>query len=328
MRAIICRSFGPPESLVLEEVDDPSPGEGEVIVEIEACAITFPVMLMIEDKYQVKANLPFCPGGDVGGVISAVGLGVTDLHVGERVLAGTGVGGLADRVVVRREQVIPVPDHVDLVAASGFLYAYGTSLHGLKDRARIEPGESLLVLGAAGSVGLAAVELGAQMGARVIAAASTDERLALCKERGATETVNYGREDLKTRVRELTDGAGADVVYDVVGARFSEPALRSTAWGGRFLVVGFAAGDIPRIPLNLVLLKGCAVVGVWWGEYAKREPLRYRQDVAELVAMLGDGRIRPHVWATYPLEQAGAAMREVADRRAIGKVVVVPRVGV
>jgi NADPH:quinone reductase len=322
MRALLCKAFGPPESLVLEEVDDPQPADGQVVVDVHACAINFPDVLIIQNLYQFKPPLPFSPGGEVAGVVSAIGRGVTGLAVGDRVFASTGAGGLAEKVAVGAAAVIPVPKGIDLVHASAFLYAYGTSHHALKDRALLRPSETLLVLGAAGGVGLAAVELGALMGATVIAAASSEDKLALCRAHGAAMTVNYAGEDLKARVRELTGGAGADVVYDAVGGSYSEPALRSTAWEGRFLVVGFAAGDIPKIPLNLPLLKGCSVVGVFWGAFVAREPERHRANVAELVGWWQEGKLRPHVSSTYPLERAGEAIRELADRKAKGKIVV------
>ena len=322
MRAVICSAFGPPESLTVEEVRAPSAGPGQVLVDVHACAVSFPDVLMLADKYQFKPGLPFTPGGEIAGVVSAVGDGVTTVSVGDRVLASTGAGGLAEQVVAPASSAIPVPDGVDLTEASAFLYAYGTSHHALKDRARIQPGETLLVLGAAGGVGLAAVELGALMGATVIAAASTDAKLELCRQHGAALTINYDTEDLKTRVRELTDGKGADVVYDAVGGPYSEPALRATAWDGRFLVVGFAAGEIPRVPLNLPLLRNCSIVGVIWGAWVGREPERHRANVAELVGWWRDGRLKPHVSSTYPLDRAGEALRELADRRAMGKVVV------
>jgi NADPH2:quinone reductase len=322
MRAVLCKEFGPPESLVLEEVGDPQPGPGQVVLDVRACAVNFPDVLIIQNLYQFKPPLPFSPGAEVAGIVRSVADDVSGVAVGDRVFASTGWGGLAEQVATSAASCIPVPDGIDLVPASAFLYAYGTSHHALKDRAELQPGETLVVLGAAGGVGLAAVELGAHVGAVVIAAASTDEKLALCREHGASMTINYTTEDLKTRVRELTDGRGADVVYDAVGGPYSEPALRSIAWGGRFLVVGFAAGEIPRVPLNLPLLKQCSIVGVFWGAFVGREPERHRRNVDELVALWRDGTIHPHVSATYPLERAGEAIRELADRRALGKVVV------
>jgi len=310
---------------VIEEVDDPSPGGGQVVIDIEACAVNFPDVLMIQDMYQFKPPLPFSPGAEVAGTVSAVGDGVEALDVGDRVLASPGWGGLAEKVAVDARSAIKVPDGIDLVHASSFLYAYGTSHYALKDRGQLQPGESLLVLGAAGGVGLAAVELGAAMGANVIAAASSDEKLELCVEHGASMTINYATEDLKTRVRELTGGLGADVVYDPVGGQYSEPALRSTAWEGRFLVIGFADGEIPRIPLNLALLKGCSIVGVFWGAFVGREPQRHRANVAELLDWWKEGKLHPHVSSTYPLERSSEAIRELADRKAKVKVVVTIR---
>jgi NADPH2:quinone reductase len=307
---------------VLEDVDEPVAGNGQVVVDVHACAVNFPDVLIIQDMYQFKPPLPFSPGAEVAGVISAVGPGVTDLKVGDRVLASPGWGGLAEKVVVNADSAVPLPAEVDFLHASSFLYAYGTSQYALKDRGHLKPGETLVVLGAAGGVGLAAVELGAVMGANVIAAASTDDKLALCREYGAAMTINYSTEDLKTRIRELTGGKGADVVYDAVGGQYSEPALRSMAWEGRFLVIGFAAGEIPRIPLNLALLKSCDIVGVFWGAFVGRERARHRENVAELMQWWRDGKLRPHVSSIYPLEKASDAIRELADRRAKGKVVV------
>jgi NADPH:quinone reductase len=322
MRAVLCRQYGPPESLTVEAVEDPTAGDGQVVVDVKACAVNFPDVLIIQNLYQFKPPLPFSPGAEFAGVVSAVGAGVDGVSVGDRVFASTGWGGLAEKIAVGAGSLIPIPDGIDFGPASSFLYAYGTSHYALKDRAGLQPGESLVVLGAAGGVGLAAVELGAFMGATVIAAASSDDKLDLCRQYGATETINYATEDLKTRIRELTGGAGADVVYDPVGGPYSEPALRAIAWAGRFLVIGFAAGDIPAIPLNLALLKGCDIVGVFWGAFVGREPERHRQNVEELVGWWRDGKLRPHVSSTYPLERAAEAIRELVDRKAKGKVVV------
>ena len=322
MRAVLCKEYGPPESLTVEEVDDPKAGDGQVVVDVEACAVNFPDVLLIQNLYQFKPALPFSPGAEVAGVVSSVGAGVDGVTIGDRVLASTGWGGLAEKIAVGAGTLIPVPDGMDFGVASSFLYAYGTSHYALKDRARLQPGETLVVLGAAGGVGLAAVELGALMGATVIAAASTDDKLKLCHEYGASMTINYGTEDLKARIRKLTGGVGADVVYDPVGGQYSEPALRSTAWGGRFLVVGFAAGEIPSIPLNLSLLKGCDIVGVFWGAFVGRFPEHHRRNIEELMGWWRDGKLRPHVSSTYPLDRAAEAIRELADRKAKGKVVV------
>jgi len=322
VRAVLCKAFGPPESLVLEEVDDPVAGDGQVVIDIHACAVNFPDVLIIQDMYQFKPPLPFSPGAEVAGVVSSVGPGVTELSVGDRVLSNPGWGGLAEKVAVNAGQAMPIGDELDFEHASAFMYAYGTSHYALKDRAHLQPGESLVVLGAAGGVGLAAVELGALMGANVIAAASTDDKLDLCREYGASMTINYSTEDLKIRIRELTGGAGADVVYDAVGGAYSEPALRSMAWEGRFLVIGFAAGEIPKIPLNLALLKSCDIVGVFWGAFVARDRTRNRENIDELMSWWRDGKLRPHVSSVYPLEKSADAIRELADRRAKGKVVV------
>lgn len=322
MKAIVCTRFGGPEVLEATELPDPVAGEGQVVIDVRACAVNFPDVLMIQNLYQYKPPLPFIPGGEIAGVVRALGPGVAGVRTGERVIASTQVGGLAEQVVARASSLTTVPEGVSLAEASGLLYAHGTSYHALADRAHIQPGESLVVLGAAGGVGLAAVELGRLMGARVIAAASTEEKLEVCRRHGAHETINYDKEDLKTRIRELTGGLGADVVYDAVGGPYAEPALRSTAWDGRYLVVGFAAGDIPRIPLNLPLLRGCSVIGVFQGSFAQRFPERHRRNVEQLGAWWREGRISPFVSATFPLEQGADAIRELAERRAVGRVVV------
>lgn len=324
MRAVLCKEFGPPESLVVEEVPDPVAGPGQVVVDVAGCGVNFPDVLIVQDKYQFKPALPFSPGGELAGTVSAVGDGVDDLAVGDRVAAMIGWGAMAEQVAIPAPAAVKVPDGVDLVDAAAFLMAHGTSQYALVDRGALQAGETLLVLGAAGGVGLAAVEIGAMLGARVIAAASTDEKLELCRSRGATETVNYATEDLRARLKELTGGQGVDVCYDPVGGDLSELALRSMAWEGRFLVIGFAAGDIPRIPLNLTLLKGCSVVGVFWGAFTAREPGRHRANITQLLAWLAEGELRPHVSATYPLEQAAAAITDLEQRRALGKVVVTP----
>jgi len=318
----MCKDYGPPESLVMEDVDDPDAGDRQVVVDVKACAVNYPDVLIIQNLYQFQPPLPFSPGAEIAGVVSAIGAAVDSVQVGDRIFASTGWGGLAERIAVDAGALVPIPDGIDYAAASSFLYAYGTSHYALKDSGHLQPGETLVVLGAAGGVGLAAVELGALMGANVIAAASSDDKLELCRAYGASQTINYATEDLKLRIRELTGGVGADVVYDPVGGPYSEPALRSTAWDGRFLVVGFAAGDIPAIPLNLTLLKGCQIVGVFWGAFVGRDPEQHRRNVEELVDWWRTGRLRPHVSSTYPLERAGEAIRELADRKAKGKVVV------
>jgi NADPH2:quinone reductase len=324
MKAVLCKEYGPPDSLVVEELPSPTAGFGEVVLSVRACGVNFPDVLIIQNKYQFRPPLPFAPGGEVAGVVTAVGDGVDGLKVGDRVIGSTGWGGFAEELALDASRVIPIPDEMDFVTASAFLLTYGTSHHALKDRAQLRAGETLLVLGAAGGVGLAAVELGKVMGARVIAAASTAEKLAVCREHGADELIDYAREDLKERVKQLTAGNGVDVVYDPIGGGYAETALRGTAWNGRYLVVGFASGEIPKIPLNLVLLKGCQIVGVFWGAFTAREPERHRANVAELMAWFRAGKIRPHVSATYPLERAAEALNAMAERRVMGKVVLVP----
>ena len=323
MKAVICTSFTGPDGLEVGEVDEPVAGAGQLLVDVKACSVNFPDLLMTQNLYQYKPRLPFVPGSEVAGVVRQVGDGVDRFQPGDRVLGSSLlVGGLAEVAALAADTTVAIPDDVGFADGAGLLYAYGTSHYALKDRAEIKPGQSLVVLGAAGAVGLAAVELGRVMGARVIAAASTDEKLELCHKYGADETINYTTEDLKTRIRDLTGGPGADVVYDPVGGAYSEPALRATAWNGRFLVVGFAAGDIPRIPLNLTLLRGCSIVGVFWGSFVGREPERHRANVTEMVQWWREGKLRPHTSATYPLERAADALRDMAERRAMGKVVV------
>jgi NADPH:quinone reductase len=322
MKALICKEFGPAEKLVLEDVAPIEPKEGQVVIGIKACSVNFPDTLIIEGKYQFKPELPFTPGTDVSGTVTKIGKGVTNAHVGDRVMAIPMWGGFAEEVAVDEKQLITLPHNVDFIQAAASALTYATSYHALKDRASLQTGETLLVLGAAGGVGLAAVELGKMMGAKVIAAASSDEKLAVCQQYGADELVNYSTENLKERVRTLTHGRGVDVVYDPIGGPYSEPALRNMAWEGRFLVIGFSNGEIPRIPLNLTLLKGCSIVGVFFGEFARREPQRYIQNFQQLLAWIGEGTLKPFVSATYPLAEAPAAIQYVADRKVKGKVVV------
>ncbi|MBE0550087.1 MAG: NADPH:quinone oxidoreductase family protein [Rubrivivax sp.] len=323
MRAVLCKAYGPPESLVVEERPTPAPGPGQARVAVHACGVNFPDTLIIQGNYQFKPELPFSPGGEVAGVIQALGEGVTGFAVGDRVIAATTWGGYAEEVVAEAPRLIPMPATMDFRTAAAFTLTYGTSHHALKDRAQLRPGETLLVLGAAGGVGLAAVELGKAMGARVIAAASSDDKLALCTAHGADATINYQTEDLRARIKALTGGRGIDVVYDPVGGDLSEPALRSMAWNGRFLVVGFAAGRIPSLPLNLPLLKGCAIVGVFWGAFTRHEPARNAANLQELLQWWQQGRLRPHVSAVYPLERAADALNDLLQRRVQGKAVLV-----
>lgn len=327
MKAVLCEKYGPPETLVLRELASPVPGKGQVLLTIHACGVNFPDTLIIENKYQFKPPLPFAPGGEVAGVVKAVGEEVTRVKVGDRVMGFPGWGGFAEEVICEQSRVVPLPQGVSLVEAAALNTTYGTTYHALKDRAYIQPGETLLVLGAAGGTGLSAVELGKVMGAKVIAAASTDEKLALCRKHGADETINYSTEDLRERVKAITGGRGVDVIYDPVGGPYSEPALRSMAWRGRFLVIGFTAGEIPRIPLNLALLKGCSIVGVFYGGSAQQEPQRYQANLAELLELFRSGRVRPYVSEMLPLERATEALQVIARREAKGKIVLVTDAG-
>lgn len=327
MKAVLAKRHGPPESLVVEDVAPLQAGPGEVIVSVHASAVNFPDTLIIENRYQFKPALPFSPGGEVAGTVKQVGEGVQGFAPGDRVIAVCGWGGYAEEVRTVPEKLVPLPTGIDMEAAAALVITYGTSHYALKDRAALQPGETLLVLGAAGGTGISAVELGKLMGARVIAAASTDEKLALCKAHGADETINYTREDLRERLKALTGGRGVDVVYDPVGGSYTEPALRSMAWRGRYLVIGFTAGEIPRPALNLVLLKGCSIVGVFYGGFAQAEPVRYQAFMDELVGWLAQGRIRPAITARYPLEQAAQALRVVADRKATGKIMLSTALG-
>jgi NADPH2:quinone reductase len=330
VKALLCKAHGPPETLVLEDVPAPKPGRGEALIAVRAAGVNFPDVLIIENKYQFKPPLPFSPGAEVSGVVESVGEGVSDLRPGMRVLASIGWGGFAESVVARGPRVFPIPDAMDFETAAALLLTYGTSHHALKDRAKLKAGESLVVLGASGGVGVAAIELARAAGARVIAAASSDEKLAFAKDCGAHETLKYPagrltRDDQKAladEIKRLTGGEGADVVYDPVGGDYAEPALRAIAWEGRYLVVGFAAGEIPKIPLNLALLKGCDILGVFWGAFTEREPEKNRENVRELMSLFTGGKIRPRVSKVYPLARAAEALADLSARRAMGKLVI------
>jgi NADPH2:quinone reductase len=323
MKALVCRSFGPIDSLAVEEVPDPAPLAGQVVIGVRACGVNFPDVLIVQGKYQFKPALPFSPGGEVAGVVEAVGSGVTGLHVGDRIIAIAAWGGMAEKLAADASQVLPIPDGVDFVTASCVASAHGTTLYALRDRAKLRAGETLLVLGASGGLGLAAVQIGKRMGARVIAAASTPEKLETCRKHGADLLVDYAKEDLKARVKAMTGGAGADVVYDPVGGSATDAALRAIAWEGRLLVLGFTAGEIPKIPLNLVLLKGCSVVGVYWGMSVMRDPAHGRAILQEILGWLQDGSLRPHVHVRVPLSRSLDALRAIEERRVQGKAVVV-----
>ena len=321
MKAVLCKAYGPPESLVVEEIESPSPGAGEVVISVKAASVNFPDVLIIQNKYQFKPSLPFSPGSEVAGVLKAVGEGVSGFTPGDRVMAFTTYGAFAEEVRTEARRILTIPDGMTFTQAAAFGLTYATSDFALRDRGALKPDETLLVLGAAGGVGIAAIEIGKALGARVIACASTEEKLAVCREHGADETINYATEDLRERIKQLTSGNGVDVVYDPVGGPYTEPALRSLAWRGRLLVVGFAAGDIPKIPLNLTLLKGCSIVGVFWGEFTRREPDRFAEAMRQLGRWFAEGRIRPHVSETFPLERAAEALTMMANRRVTGKVV-------
>ena len=329
MRALRTHAVGGPETLTLDEIDPPTPGKGQVLVAVKACAINFPDTLMIRDLYQFRPERPYAPGGEIAGVIEAVGEGVTKWKVGDRVLSGIGNGGLAEKVAVDQGRPFPIPDGVSFETASAILMTYGTNIHGLLDRGKLKAGDTLLVLGAAGGVGIAAVELGKAWGARVIAAVSSEEKAQVAREAGADDVVIYPTGTLdKATQRELTEAfkaacgpGGADVIYDIVGGDYSEPALRAIAWEGRFCVVGFPAG-IAKMPLNLTLLKSCDICGVFWGAFVAREPEKNAAHVAELFNLLKAGKIAPRVSQTFPLERGGEAIKLLEDRKAVGKVVV------
>lgn len=321
MKAVLCKHHGPPETLVVEDVPSAPLGAGQVRIAVHACGVNFPDTLIIQDKYQFKPPLPFTPGGEVAGEIVEVGAGVTRVKAGDRVIAMVGWGGFAEELVVEADRTMPVPHGMDLVTAAGFTMTYGTSYYALEQRAGLRPAETLLVLGAAGGVGLAAVELGHLMGARVIAAAGSPEKLALCREYGADETVDYDRESLKDRVKELTGGRGADVIYDAVGGDYFDQAMRCVNWNGRLLVVGFASGRIPQLSVNLALLKGCSIVGVFWGAFTGREPEQNASNLDTLGRWYEEGKLKPHVCKTYPLEQVAGALNDIIHRRATGKIV-------
>jgi NADPH2:quinone reductase len=323
MKAVLCKAFGPPESLAIEEVEPLKPGKGQVVISVKACGVNFPDALIIQGKYQSKPPFPFTPGSEVSGIVKELGEGVDIFKVGTHVMGFIGMGGFAEEVVADASQIIPMPHTLDFPTASAFLLTYGTSHHALKDRAQLQQRETLLVLGAAGGVGLAAVEIGKAMGARVIAAASSNEKLEVCKQHGADEVINYSTEDLRDRIKQLTGGKGIDVAFDPLGGDYSEPVLRSMAWGGRFLVIGFASGDIPRIPLNLPLLKACSIVGVFWGSFMERDPRHGRKNIQELITWMNEGKLKPHVSATYPLEHVADALNDLMERKVTGKAVLV-----
>jgi NADPH2:quinone reductase len=323
MRAVRCHALVGPSGLRVDEIPAPSAGTGEVVVDVRAAGVNFPDVLVSYGRYQFKADPPFVPGGEIAGVVSGVGSGVTGIEIGDRVAATMLSGAFAEKVAVNSSMVSKLPDAVSFETGAALLLTYATTMHALVDRGRLQPGETLLVLGAAGGVGTAALEVGKCLGARVIAAASSPEKLAYCREHGADAVINYKSEDLKERAKALS-GGGVDVIYDAVGGDTTEAALRAMAWGGRHLVIGFASGSIPKVPANLLLLKSCDLVGVFWGAFAQRSPAENRAHTDRLLAWLVEGRIRPHVDAVLPFARAAEALERLERREVKGKIVLVP----
>ncbi|CAI8952215.1 NADPH:quinone reductase [Pseudomonas donghuensis] len=322
MKAVLCKALGPAQNLVLEDVASPVPKKNEILLDVQAAGVNFPDTLIIEGKYQFQPPLPFSPGGEAAGVVSAVGEKAGNLKVGDRVMALTGWGSFAEQVAVPAYNVLPIPAQMDFTTAAAFGMTYGTSMHALSQRGQLKAGETLLVLGASGGVGLAAVEIGKAMGARVIAAASSAEKLAVAKAAGADELINYDQASLKDEIKRLTGGNGVDVIYDPVGGDLFDQAVRGIAWNGRLLVVGFASGRIPELPVNLALLKGAAVLGVFWGAFAQRQPADNAANFQQLFAWYAEGKLKPLVSQTFPLAKAGTAIEMLGQRKAVGKLVV------
>ncbi len=327
MKAVICTAWGEPEQLQVQEIDNPLAGAGELIVQVKAAAANFPDLLVVRNQYQAQPVLPYTPGRELAGVVIGRGAGVEGFAIGTRVFASQETGAFAEQARVHTSRAIVLPDNIDFDAAAALTVTYGTSYHALLDRAQLRAGETVLVLGAAGGVGLAAVDIAKAVGARVIAAVSSREKAEVCRAYGADATVIYTEEDLRAAVKSFTDGRGVDVVYDPVGGKFSEPAFRSIAWRGRYLVVGFADGEVASLRLNLPLLKGASLVGVFWGEYSRREPAAFQADMQVMMGWLQSGRLRPHIAQRYSLAEAGQALRALANRTAIGKLVVCPDLG-
>jgi len=332
LKAALCTHYGPPEELVVRDVPSPKPGKGEVVITVRACGVNFPDALMIQDKYQFRPSLPFSPGAEAAGIVKEIGEGVTNLKPGDKVIASARAGGFAEEMLANASRCVPMPDGVDFAVAASFSLTYGTSLYALKDRAHLKAGERLVVLGAAGGVGISAVELGKAMGAHVIAAASTQDKVDLARTYGADDGFVYPagplskdqQKSFSDTIKRLTGGRGADVLYDPLGGDYAEPALRAMNWEGRYLVIGFAAGEIPRVPLNLALLKSCDIVGVFWGAWMEREPAAGFANLQQLADWVAQKKLKPHISARFPLERAGEAIRMLMDRKAQGKIVVVP----
>jgi NADPH2:quinone reductase len=325
MKAIVCEAWGLPDTLVVRELPEVVPEAGKVAIKVEAAGVNFPDVLIIQNKYQFKPELPFTPGGELAGTVTAVGEGVTQYKPGDRVIAFVGQGAFAQQIAAPEKSVMPMPPGMDFDTAAAITLTYGTSHHAVVDRAQLKAGETMLVLGAAGGVGLAAIEIGKALGARVIAAASSDEKLEICRQHGADATINYSTQDLREAIKATTDGKGPDVIYDPVGGIYAEPAFRSIGWRGRYLVVGFANGEIPKLPLNLTLLKGASLVGVFWGEYVRREPKANMAAMRELMGWLAEGKIRPHISGRYALADTPKALNDMAARKVTGKVVIQPQ---
>src|SRR5579863_2802362 len=324
MKAILCTHFGTPEELELADIPPPAAGPGEAVVRIKAAALNFFDLLIIAGKYQYKPPFPFSPASEFAGIVESVGAGVTDFAPGDRVMGSTGWGAAREVLAASTKQLVKIPDDLDFERAAGLTVTYATTLYGLRDRGTLKPGETLVVLGASGGVGLAAIEIGKIMGARVVACASSDEKLAFARSHGADETVNYASEDLRGALKRLGGDRGIDVVYDPVGGPYAEPAVRSLGWEGRYLVIGFAAGEIPKLPLNLVLLKSCDIRGVIWGAWVARNPQGQRALMSEVVRWCAEGKLSGHVHAVYPLAEIAAALKAIADRKAMGKIVLRP----
>lgn len=321
MQALVCKAYGPPENLVLEERADPAAGAGEVLVDVKAAGINFPDVLMIAGEYQVKTPPPFVPGGEAAGVVAAVGAGVEGLEPGDRVIVTPALGAFAEKVVLPARLCLPLPAPMSFEQGAGFTVTYATACHAFRQSTALQAGETVLVLGAAGGVGVAAVEFAKALGARVIAAASSAGKLDFARQAGADETIDYSRSSLREAVRDLTDGRGVDVVFDPVGGELAGQAFRSLAWHGRYLVIGFASGEIPRFPINIALLKEASVIGVWWGTWAGRNPQDALRNMQELATMVEAGRLVPRVTERYPLERFADAFAAITGRRALGKVV-------
>jgi NADPH2:quinone reductase len=324
MKAILCTRYCTPDELELADIPQPTAGPGEALVRVKAAALNFFDLLIIAGKYQVKPPFPFSPASEFAGIVESVGAGVTDVAVGDRVLGSTGHGTAREYIVVPAKQLVKIPEKLDFERAAGLTVTYGTTLYALRERAQLKSGETLAVLGASGGVGLAAIEIGKIMGARVIACASSAEKLDFARAHGADETVNYASEDLRGALKRLGGERGIDVVYDPVGGPYAEPAVRSLGWEGRYLVIGFAAGEIPKLPLNLVLLKSCDIRGVIWGAWVARNPQGQRALMTDIVRWCAEGKLSGHVHAVYPLAEIATALKAIADRKAMGKIVLRP----